>query len=152
MALSRLWAAGVKAHSGGGAGPAAHRQLPEAHVVLDVPVRGFGDMAASAIWPRRLRLSAARPSPGRLARLAAARQCRRCGRRVIYTLTRSQPPGWTGYSGRVNAAMLAQTRLAGQHPLAFVCGPTSFVETVAQNLIGLGYPPGRVKTERFGGT
>ena len=77
----------------------------------------------------------------------------RDGARVIYTLTRSQPPGWTGYSGRVNAAALAETVWpASQHPLAFVCGPTSFVETVAENLIGLGYPPERVKTERFGGT
>jgi ferredoxin-NADP reductase len=49
--------------------------------------------------------------------------------------------------------MLAETAWpAGQHPLAFVCGPTSFVETVAEKLVALGYPPGRVKTERFGGT
>ena len=75
------------------------------------------------------------------------------GAQVIYTLTRSQPPGWTGYSGWVNAAMLAETIWpAGQHPLAFVCGPTTFVEAVAENLIGLGYPPERIKTERFGGT
>ena len=75
------------------------------------------------------------------------------GVQVICTLTRSQPPGWTGYSGRVNAAMLAQTVWpASQHPLAFVCGPTSFVEAVAESLTGLGYPPERIKTERFGGT
>jgi ferredoxin-NADP reductase len=74
------------------------------------------------------------------------------GARVIYTLTRSQPSGWTGYSGRVNVATLAETVWpAGQRPLAFICGPTSFVETVAQSLIGLGYPPERVRTERFGG-
>lgn len=30
------------------------------------------------------------------------------GAEVIYTLTRSQPPGWTGYSRRVDAAMLAK--------------------------------------------
>jgi ferredoxin-NADP reductase len=72
---------------------------------------------------------------------------------VTYTLTRSQPPGWTGYSGRVSPAMLgATTWPAGWDPLAFVCGPTSFVETVAQNLIVLGYPPQRIKTERFGGS
>ena len=72
---------------------------------------------------------------------------------MIYTLTRSQPPGWTGYSGRVDAAMLAETAWpAGQHPLAFVCGPTRFVETVAEKLVALGYPASRVKTERFGGT
>jgi ferredoxin-NADP reductase len=36
--------------------------------------------------------------------------------------------------------------------LAFVCGPTSFVETVASSLVELGYLPARVKTERFGAT
>jgi ferredoxin-NADP reductase len=76
----------------------------------------------------------------------------RDGVQVSYTLTRSQPPGWTGYSGRVDAAMLGEIAWpASQHPLAFVCGPTSFVEAVAGNLVALGYPAGRVKTERFGG-
>jgi ferredoxin-NADP reductase len=75
------------------------------------------------------------------------------GVEVIYTLTRQQPPGWTGHSGRVDAALLAQTAWpAGQDPLAFVCGPTNFVEVVAEGLVGLGYPPPRVKTERFGAT
>jgi hypothetical protein len=41
---------------------------------------------------------------------------------------------------------------AEANPLAYICGPTSFVETAAAALVGLGYPPGRVKTERFGGT
>jgi ferredoxin-NADP reductase len=62
------------------------------------------------------------------------------------------PPGWTGYSGRVDAALLAKIAWpASEHPLAFICGPTSFVEVVAGNLVALGYPAGRVKTERFGG-
>jgi ferredoxin-NADP reductase len=74
------------------------------------------------------------------------------GAQVIYTLTRGRPPGWTGYSGRVDAAMLAEIAWpAGERPLAFVCGPTRFVETVAGKLVALGYPPERVKTERFGG-
>ena len=76
----------------------------------------------------------------------------RGGVAVSYTLTRSQPPGWTGYSGRVDAALLAKIAWpASEHPLVFVCGPTSFVEAVAGNLVALGYPAGRVKTERFGG-
>ena len=76
----------------------------------------------------------------------------RDGVEVSYTLTRSQPPGWAGYSGRVDAALLAKIAWpASEHPLAFVCGPTSFVEAVAGNLVALGYPAGRVKTERFGG-
>jgi ferredoxin-NADP reductase len=41
---------------------------------------------------------------------------------------------------------------AADRPLAYVCGPTNFVESVAAGLVGLGYPAGRVKTERFGAT
>ncbi len=75
------------------------------------------------------------------------------GVEVIYTLTRQQPPGWSGHAGRVDAALLAEaTWPASQDPIAFVCGPTSFVETVAEGLVGLGYPARRVKTERFGAT
>ena len=75
------------------------------------------------------------------------------GVEVIYTLTRSQPAGWTGHSGRVDAAMLTDVAWpVAQDPLTFVCGPTSFVEAAAAGLVGLGYPPGRIKTERFGAT
>jgi ferredoxin-NADP reductase len=38
-----------------------------------------------------------------------------------------------------------------QQPVAYVCGPTAFVEIVAAGLVSLGYPPDRVKTERYGG-
>ncbi|HEV8251687.1 MAG TPA: ferredoxin reductase [Gaiellaceae bacterium] len=72
---------------------------------------------------------------------------------VILTLTRSRPPGWTGRSGRVDADLLADVAWpAADAPLAFVCGPTSFVEAVAAGLVELGYDPARVKTERFGAT
>ena len=37
-------------------------------------------------------------------------------------------------------------------PACFVCGPTGFVETVADILTGLGHDPRRVRTERFGPT
>jgi len=72
---------------------------------------------------------------------------------VVYTLTREQPPGWTGYARRVDAELLAEVAWpAEQDPRVFVCGPTPFVETVAGTLVELGYPPQRVKTERFGAT
>jgi ferredoxin-NADP reductase len=75
------------------------------------------------------------------------------GVQVIYTLTRKQPPGWTGRTGRVNAAMLAEVAWpATASPLAYICGPTSFAEAAAAALVELGYPPERVKTERFGST
>ena len=73
------------------------------------------------------------------------------GVEVIHTLTRSHPDGWTGYTRRVDAAMLAEVAFrAAEGALAYVCGPTNFVEAVAAGLVGLGYPAGRVKTERFG--
>jgi ferredoxin-NADP reductase len=69
-----------------------------------------------------------------------------------YTFTREPPERWTGYSGRITSVMLADIAWpADENPLAYVCGPTSFVETVASSLTALGYPPDRVKTERFGG-
>jgi ferredoxin-NADP reductase len=75
------------------------------------------------------------------------------GVEVVQTLTREQPDGWTGYARRVDEALLAEVAWpAEQESLAFVCGPTSFVETVASGLVALGYPPARVKTERFGAT
>jgi ferredoxin-NADP reductase len=72
---------------------------------------------------------------------------------VSYTLTGSQPPGWTGYTGRISQALLAEVAWPAEaRPLAYICGPTSFVETAATGLAGLGYPPEHVKTERFGAT
>ncbi len=75
------------------------------------------------------------------------------GLEVIYTLTRTQPANWTSYHRRVDNDLLRDVAWAGSEmPLAYVCGPTQFVETVAQGLLPLGYEPGRVKTERFGPT
>jgi ferredoxin-NADP reductase len=72
---------------------------------------------------------------------------------VVLTLTRERPPGWRGHARRVDAALLAEVAWPAEDgPLAFVCGPTSFVEAVAAGLVALGYPPARVKTERFGAT
>src|SRR5262249_60567014 len=57
------------------------------------------------------------------------------GVQVIYTLTRQQPPGWTGYARRVDAAMIGEVGWpAAQAPLAYCCGPTDSVEAVAPRL------------------
>lgn len=74
--------------------------------------------------------------------------------RVVHTLTRDQPEGWTGYRRRIDAAMLKEVVGAppGERSLAFVCGPTRLVESVANDLVTLGYAAERVKTERFGPT
>jgi ferredoxin-NADP reductase len=75
------------------------------------------------------------------------------GLRVVHTLSRSQPPGWTGYARRVDAEMLAEIGPdPAEQPRVFVCGPTAFVEVVAEALVGLGHDPRAIKTERFGAT
>jgi ferredoxin-NADP reductase len=73
--------------------------------------------------------------------------------KVIQTLTRSQPPGWTGYDRRIDRVMLSEAvAAAGAQPLAYVCGPTLLVEAAANGLVELGVPPAQVRTERFGPT
>jgi ferredoxin-NADP reductase len=75
------------------------------------------------------------------------------GSEVAYTLTREQPAGWQGYARRIDDEMLAEVAWpARDGALAFVCGPTRFVEVAAAALVALGYDPSRVKTERFGPT
>jgi ferredoxin-NADP reductase len=75
------------------------------------------------------------------------------GLRVDLVYTRRAPEGWTDPVGRLDAARLAAlTPRAGDQPASFVCGPTSFVESVANLLIDQGYRPERIKTERFGPT
>src|SRR5712692_4809 len=72
---------------------------------------------------------------------------------VLHTLTRVQPPGWTGYHRRVDTEMLREVAWpTDQRPLMFICGPTPFVETAAASLVTLGDEPARIKTERFGPT
>ncbi|CAA9537298.1 MAG: Flavodoxin reductases (ferredoxin-NADPH reductases) family 1 [uncultured Sphingomonadaceae bacterium] len=72
---------------------------------------------------------------------------------VTYTLTRAQPPGWTGERRRIDRPMLERVGFdTMRDPRAFVCGPTPLVEGAAAHLVALGYREARVKTERFGPT
>jgi ferredoxin-NADP reductase len=71
---------------------------------------------------------------------------------VLYALTRERPPGWTGYARRVDEEILREVAYPNCEGIAFVCGPTRFVETVADGLVAVGYAPEQVRTERFGPT
>jgi ferredoxin-NADP reductase len=72
---------------------------------------------------------------------------------VVHALTDSQPPGWTSYARRVDADMLAEVAPApAERPRFYACGPTPFVEAVAEALVRLGHDPLAIKTERFGPT
>jgi ferredoxin-NADP reductase len=70
---------------------------------------------------------------------------------VVLTLTREQTDGFR--AGRVDADLLREAGFSPeQEPRIFVCGPTSFVESVASAFVELGHPAERVRTERFGPT
>jgi len=72
---------------------------------------------------------------------------------VFYTLTREQPPGWSGYSRRIDDELLREVAwAAAEEPHVFVCGSTRFVDAAADGLVRLGYDPHWVRTERFGAT
>ncbi|HEV3450820.1 MAG TPA: FAD-binding oxidoreductase [Acidimicrobiia bacterium] len=75
------------------------------------------------------------------------------GVQVRCTLTRRTPPGWEGWSRRVDAQMLRDLDAdPTRRPRVYVCGPTPFVERVADLFVAAGHDPSLVKTERFGPT
>jgi ferredoxin-NADP reductase len=75
------------------------------------------------------------------------------GLEVFLTLTREQPPGWEGYSRRVDAELMRDVAWEpSERPAAYICGSTGFVEAAAGALVELGHEPLRIKTERYGAT
>ena len=80
--------------------------------------------------------------------------------KVLHTLTRHQPPGWTGRRRRVDLEMVrdALGLLEGLGSdsdgdvLCYICGPSDFVENSALFAVELGIAPENVRTERFGPT
>ena len=73
--------------------------------------------------------------------------------KVVHTLTRMQPDGWTGRRGRIDKKLLAEiSPPPSSNPRTFLCGPTSFVEYISSLLVELGHDPLAIKTERFGPT
>ncbi|NIH79839.1 ferredoxin reductase [Amycolatopsis viridis] len=68
---------------------------------------------------------------------------------VVYT--RKAPADWPGEPHRIGIADVNTAGWPAEFaPQCFVCGPTGFVETMADVLVALGHDPRRVKTERFG--
>jgi ferredoxin-NADP reductase len=83
----------------------------------------------------------------------AERQRRGDGLDVSYVYTRTTPPGWPVPPGRISTQALTPPGWTpDRKPAVFVCGPTPFVEAVANLLVNAGHDPRNVKTERFGPT
>ena len=75
------------------------------------------------------------------------------GLKIVHTLTRKQPPGWTGGARRIDRAMIESEGFpASAKPRIFICGPTQLVEGAAQIMLDLGHDRTLIKTERFGPT
>jgi ferredoxin-NADP reductase len=72
---------------------------------------------------------------------------------VTYAYTRATPENWPRPPGRIDSVLIAQaTWPASLSPTCYVCGPTSFVESVVPLLTASGNDSKNIKTERFGPT
>jgi ferredoxin-NADP reductase len=107
--------------------------------------------AANAATPMRLvysvRTDAEVLYATELRRLAAESN----GLDISLVYTREAPDGAARPAGRIDASLLGEI---AWHPddgaINYVCGPTAFVETMADLLVAAGHPPMRIRTERFG--
>jgi len=72
---------------------------------------------------------------------------------ITYAYTRRVPVHWPRPPNRIDAMLIASAAWPSVlSPTCYVCGPTSFVESVTELLTASGYDRDRIKTERFGAT
>jgi ferredoxin-NADP reductase len=72
------------------------------------------------------------------------------GDETTLTFTREPPAGWTGHTGRLDAALIGEAAAGAM--TAYVCGSNGFVEAAAGLLLDAGMRPEWIRTERFGAT
>jgi len=124
---------------GGGSGIVPLRAMLRSHAV------------ATSTTPFRLLYSVRRPTSviyvEDLKELAASDEV---DVRLVYT---REAPAGEPRVGRIDAEVLEQHAFRPEAgATTYVCGPTPFVETVANLLVGAGHDPARIRTERFGPT
>jgi ferredoxin-NADP reductase len=116
-----------------------------------VPLRAMLQASAGTSTPMRLLYSVRRPESviyvGDLKELAASNDV---DVRLVYT---REAPAGEPRVGRIDADVIEQCAFKpGDGATTYVCGPTPFVEAVADLLVAAGHDPATVKTERFGPT
>ncbi|MEU4555363.1 ferredoxin reductase [Micromonospora violae] len=111
-------------------------------------------MVRAATNPTRLLYSTRSPSDALFSADLASAEAAGGGRvAVTRVYTRAVPPGWPAAPRRLDADTLARVAWPREaDAVAFVCGPTGFVETVADLLVDIGHDPANIRTERFGPT
>ena len=109
--------------------------------------------AATARCRRRCSIPRAASTTSSIAPSSSGSPPSNDGLKIVHTLTRKQPAGWTGFARRIDRAMLeAEGFPPAQKPRIFICGPTQLVEAAAQIMLDLGHDANLIKTERFGPT
>lgn len=70
---------------------------------------------------------------------------------VHRTVTRPEEGGrpWTGRVGRIDPAWIRESGVDLGRAIAYVAGPPGFVDDLVAHLTALGFPPERVRSERF---
>jgi ferredoxin-NADP reductase len=124
---------------GGGSGVVPLRAMLRAHA------------AAASTTPFRLLYSVRRPESvmyvSDLKELAASDDV---DVRLVYT---REAPAGEPRIGRIDTDLISQYAFKPEEgATTYVCGPTPFVETVADLLVAAGHDPAKVRTERFGPT
>ena len=111
-------------------------------------------MVRAATNPTRLLYSARSPSDALFTADLATVGAASGGRvAVTHVYTRAAPPGWPTPPQRLDADVLARVAWPRDaDTVAFICGPTGFVETAADLLVDIGHDPANIRTERFGPT
>ena len=108
--------------------------------------------AAASTTPMRMLYSVRRPASviyvDDLKELAASDDVA-----LTFAYTREAPAGESRPVGRIDAGLLKSVAFQPEDgPTTYVCGPTPFVEAVADLLVAAGHDPATVRTERFGPT
>jgi ferredoxin-NADP reductase len=107
--------------------------------------------AADSPAPFRL-LHSVRSAAGQIYAAELARRAAAGEVELTVAYTREAPAGADRPPGRVDAALLEQVTWPPERsPATYVCGPTPFVETIADLLVEAGHDPATIRTERFGG-
>lgn len=65
------------------------------------------------------------------------------------TLTRDAPPDWTGLKGRCDAKMLENVFGSLKDKTFFLCGPPPMVQSMHEQLLGLGVAEEKIRMEEF---
>jgi len=69
--------------------------------------------------------------------------------RVVFTVTREDPPGWQHYKGRINEAMIRGKLPDSDETVFYSCGPPALIDAMFAILKTMGVPDERLKKEKW---